>query len=238
MVPSQPWAVPGPPGTESSWQRTERDLRAAKAVRASPSHLTTLSAPQGTVGLLCGPKKPASAKGLSLVCCRCQSKRQSPQEAASGLSVRACTKESFLGGDFGFTVLWHDSSWCGGIRRGSIRDLWGGNSVLWCSIQTLDVHFFYSVYFICPMVYPEVLSPGEEFPRSVGGRWLGLGLGRGIIRCKELIPILSSRQWHNFNKRTLPSSSSFKLIMGELWYFTRQEQCLELSVIKLTLTLI
>lgn len=232
VLPSQPWAVPGPPGTDSSWQRMERDLQAAKAVRAFPSHLTTFSAPWGTVRLLCGLQKPGSAKGLSLAHCRCQSKRWIPQEAASGLSVRARAKESFFGGDFGMAALWHESCCCRGIRRGWRRDFGGDNSVL--GFSTLDLHFF--AQFSLSALWQD-LSPGEEFPRNIGGRWLGLGLDRGTIRCEELIPILSSCQWHNFNKRTLPSSSSFKPIMGELWYFTRQEQCSELSVIKPTLTL-
>lgn len=57
MVPSQQWAVPGPPSTESSRQRFERVLQAAKAERASPRYLTTFSAPWGTAGLLCRPKR-------------------------------------------------------------------------------------------------------------------------------------------------------------------------------------
>lgn len=148
MVPSQPWAAAGPPGTESSWRRTERDLGAAKAARASPGHLTMLSAPRGAAGLLCGPKKPTSAKGLSLACCRCQSKSWSPQEAeaASGLAVQACAKESFLGRDFGITALQHDPSWCGGLRRGWIRD-WGrqGTQSWDLAFRRWIWPFFYSI---------------------------------------------------------------------------------------------
>lgn len=93
-----PWWLPNQVLLAQNYSGRElRDLWAAKPARASRSHLTIFSAPHGAAGLLCTPKKSSSAKGLSLACCRCQSKRWSPQEVSTGLAVNACTKGSFCG---------------------------------------------------------------------------------------------------------------------------------------------
>ena len=126
--------------------------------------------------------------------------------------------------------LWHYSSpaWLQLVRRAYKRmgkGLGRGeNSVLGFSVQTLDLHFFTQFSLSALWCIQRICHQERSFRGALeGDGWVWVWVG-GTIRCKELIPRFSSCQWHSFNKGTLPSSSSFWLIMEELWYFTRQEQ--------------
>lgn len=121
--------------TCTSWVSIERHLWAAKAAGFFSSLLTTSSAPQGAAGCSAAPKSPSlprvSAWPTTDARARSVALRRNFTTSWCRLSVKAYTKKSFLGRDFGITILQQDSSRCRGLRRWCIQDWCGETTWSW-----------------------------------------------------------------------------------------------------------